>query len=136
MYSGYDKDWYMKVDQLNAQLSDLQMSCESEKVTEEKHNCGGCTCSSSDSMRALIGLMPDPVAKSRQVGWPAAGARSIRKPLPITGDTETSPPTHTLRFRFTQQVSDSLQVSILGRAFAWPLHPGWSRIDRKGFGWG
>lgn len=44
-------------------------------------------------MSALIGLIPDPVAKRRHVGWSAAGARSMRKPLPITGETETSAPT-------------------------------------------
>lgn len=49
-------------------------------------------CSSSDSMRAFMGLIPDPVAKSKHVGWPAAGARSMRKPLPMTGDTNTSAP--------------------------------------------
>ena len=55
-------------------------------------HCQLQTCSSSDSMRALIGLMPEPVANSRHVGWSDAGARSIRKPLPITGDTDTSAP--------------------------------------------
>ncbi len=31
-------------------------------------HCQLQTCSSSDSMRALIGLMPEPVANSRHVG--------------------------------------------------------------------
>lgn len=42
-----------------------------------------------------MGLMPEPVAKRRQVGWAAAGARSMRKPCPITGDTLTSLPATT-----------------------------------------
>ena len=55
---------------------------------------GACSLTSSSllSIRALIGLMPEPVAKMKQVGNCFAGARSGRNPLPITAVTSTFVP--------------------------------------------
>ena len=60
---------------------------------------GACSPTSSSllSIRALIGLMPEPVAKMKQVGNCCAGARSGRKPLPITAVTSILVPAAPVR---------------------------------------
>ena len=50
-------------------------------------------------MSAFMGAMPVPVAKTTNVGYFSAGARSTGKPLPITGLTSTASPKHELLVR-------------------------------------